>query len=82
MKRKFLSLFLLFGICFSLCVFSQGYNWYFKPEKDGKRPQLIPEASFVNDYSVITMGKENDKKIYLTFDAGYENGNVERIVDV
>ena len=28
-------------------------------------------------------GDDNDEKvIYLTFDAGYENGNVEKILDV
>lgn len=82
MKRKFLSFSIVFCICFSLCALSQGYNWYFKPEKDGKRPQCIPEADFIGDYNVITMGKENEKKIYLTFDAGYENGNVENIADI
>lgn len=82
MKRKFLIFTILLCACTSLCVFAQGYNWYFKPEKDGKRPVLVPEADFVDRYDVITMGKEDEKKIYLTFDAGYENGNVEKILDV
>ena len=63
-------------------VSAQGYSWYFKPKNDGSRPELCPEADFVKNYDVVTMGNEGEKKIYLTFDAGYENGNVEKILDV
>ena len=63
-------------------AYSQGYSWYFKPKNDGSRPQLCPEADFVKKHDTVTIGNENEKKIYLTFDAGYENGNVEKILDV
>lgn len=65
-------------------VFAQtGYSWYFKPAKDGVQPEIIPEASaYINNYKTIYMGDASSKKIYLTFDAGYENGNVEKILDV
>ena len=43
--------------------------------------------SFIEDYGGYYVDKKHgdgvaDKVIYLTFDAGYENGNVEKIVDV
>ena len=69
-------------IMLSLTVFSQGYSWYFKPKNDGSRPELCPEADFVGNYDTITIGNYAEKKIYLTFDAGYENGNVEKILDI
>ena len=75
----FMSCMVVLGLC--LCVSAQGYSWYFKPKNDGTRPELCPEADFVKNYDVITIGKE-EKKIYLTFDAGYENGNVEKILDI
>ena len=65
-----------------LSVTSFAYGWYFKGADDGKRPLLCPEAGFVDNYNVIKIGAEDKKKIYLTFDAGYENGNVEKILDI
>lgn len=76
----FMSLVLMFVFCNS--VFAKNFSWYFKPARDGKRPELCPEAYFVKNYDAITIGEENNKKIYLTFDAGYENGNVEEILDI
>ncbi len=62
-----------------------GYNWYCKNNDKGVGPELPSEFSFVNEnggYYLDTKADENDKVIYLTFDAGYENGNIERILDV
>ncbi len=63
-------------------VWAQEYNWYFKSSGNGKRPVVCPEADFVSKYPVISMAREGEKKLYLTFDAGYENGNVEKILDI
>lgn len=57
------------------------YNWYFKKTSGGIRPQIPSEMSFIENYDGYFLGKD-EKVIYLTFDAGYENGNVERILDV
>ncbi len=67
---------------FSFGAGAAGYSWYFKPKNDGSRPELCPEADFVKNYDTVTIGNEGEKKIYLTFDAGYENGNVEKILDI
>ena len=52
-------------------------NWYFVSRSPNARPELpaLPQESG------LAIGKE-DKVLYLTFDAGYENGNVEKIVDI
>ena len=81
MSSRIFTLFVLV-IFMSSVVFAQGYSWYFKASNEGKRPVLCPEADFVKNYNTITIGGEGQKKIYLTFDAGYENGNVEKILDV
>jgi len=57
------------------------YNWYFKKTTGGVRPEIPAEMSFVRDYNGYFLG-EDEPIIYLTFDAGYENGNVEKILDV
>lgn len=67
---------------FALSLTSQAYGWYFKPQGEGKQPLLCPEADFTDKYGVIKIGSPDEKKIYLTFDAGYENGNVEKILDI
>ncbi|MBQ7399046.1 MAG: polysaccharide deacetylase family protein [Clostridia bacterium] len=84
MNKKTLCLFMSFIMTMLLCIssFASGFSWYFKPKSDGGRPELCPEADFVNKYNTVTIGNEGEKKIYLTFDAGYENGNVEKILDI
>ena len=84
MNKRLHGLFMLMLLMLVLCntVWAKSYSWYFKPARDGGRPGLCPEADFVNNYDVVSMGNGDEKKIYLTFDAGYENGNVEKILDI
>ena len=70
------------AMLFAINAIASGFSWYFKPSKDGERPMLCPEADFVDKYKTVTAGKSDEKKLYLTFDAGYENGNVEKILDI
>jgi peptidoglycan-N-acetylmuramic acid deacetylase len=61
------------------------YGWYFKKEENGKQPKISAELSFIEKYNgkwIDNSVNDDDKVIYLTFDAGYENGNVEKILDV
>lgn len=57
------------------------YNWYFKQTVKGEQPVVCDNVDFLDKYDLIYMGNANDKKIYLTFDMGYENGNTEKILD-
>ena len=64
---------------------NKSISWYCKRTKDHSLPPLADELKFVEDYNTFWCDKNvasNDKVIYLTFDAGYENGNVKRIVDI
>ena len=57
------------------------YDWYFKPTDDNTQPELCPEARFLQNYPVITIGDSNTQDIYLTFDAGYDKGTHTKILD-
>ena len=63
-------------------------NWYCKRSKDGNQPPVPQEFSFVEKHNAYYIDRKHsdkeasEKVIYLTFDAGYENGNVEKILDI
>ncbi len=62
----------------------KAYNWYCKNNDKHEIPTLDPDFSFINKYGGYYAdldAKNSDKVIYLTFDAGYENGNIEKILD-
>lgn len=63
------------------------YSWYCKRNKEHKQPTVDSNMSFIDGYDVYYVDKNHSEKnqekvIYLTFDAGYENGNIEKILDV
>lgn len=61
----------------------RGFGWYCMRKKDHARPVCEPEMAFISEHSGYFIGGDpDDKVLYLTFDAGYENGNVRRIVEV
>ena len=87
--KKTSSVLLLFLMLFSLFAFlasaEQSYSWYIK-RNGHQRPQFPREAEFVSAHNGYYIDErkcdsDSDKVIYITFDAGYENGNVERILD-
>ncbi len=62
-----------------------GKNWYVA-RSGNKRPSLPYDHAIVEQYDAYYIDKgvtdTSDKKIlYLTFDAGYENGNVESVLN-
>ena len=59
----------------------QEYSWYFNPRNDGKQPSPIKEIDFFKLYDSYYVGNPDEKVIYLTFDAGYENGTANQILD-
>lgn len=56
-------------------------NWYFRHTKDGVRPPVPAEMSYISEHNGYYLGPD-EKVIYLTFDAGYENGNIKKILDI
>ncbi|MBQ3954814.1 MAG: polysaccharide deacetylase family protein [Clostridia bacterium] len=57
-----------------------GYSWYAAHQKDGKRPPAPAEIPPVGEHGGYYLGAD-EPVVYLTFDAGYENGNVAKILD-
>lgn len=58
------------------------YKWYFKPREDNKQPEKNTEMEFIYDYDSYYIGSPQEKVIYLTFDAGFENGYTAKILDI
>ena len=57
-------------------------SWYCKREKEHVRPSADPNMAYIEEENGFFIGRDPDEKvIYLTFDAGYENGNITRILD-
>ena len=92
-KIRKLSLFFTIALVFNICACVEAeasgeYSWYCKRAKDHIQPSLPTEFEFINEYDCMyidTAHTEPDaaeKKVYLTFDAGYENGNIEKILNV
>ena len=68
-------------------ISSKPYNWYCCHVKDGTQPKCDANIAFIEKYNGYYIDKRyedpscEDKVIYLTFDAGYENGNIAKILD-
>ena len=58
----------------------ESYGWYCK-RTGHDTPILESRFSFISDHGGYFLGDPREKVLYLTFDAGYENGNIERILD-
>ena len=78
-KRVFVTLLLILTL--TVVVSAEPVHWYVKNNTEHKRPQLDSALSVINGHNACYLGKD-EKVIYLTFDAGYENGNVEKILDI
>lgn len=61
---------------------NEAFNFYCKRNSEHKTPTIDANISFISQNSGYYVGKDDEKVIYLTFDAGYENGNIERILNV
>lgn len=62
-------------------------SFYAKRNTEHRQPTLDPMFSYIEEYDAYYVDKAHgddcdERVLYLTFDAGYENGNIERILDV
>lgn len=56
--------------------------WGFVRKPNGVQPEFYgPHAKVLDNYEGIYVGNSEEKKIYLTFDEGYENGYTASILD-
>ncbi len=56
-------------------------NWGLSFQEEGKPPVANASADYLKQFDAYYAQDTDDKVIYLTFDAGYENGNTPAILD-
>ena len=56
--------------------------WGLSFQQEGQPPVGPASADVLKDYDAAYVGDTSQKVLYLTFDAGYENGCTEQILDV
>ena len=92
--KKIFATFLIISILLSFGITTSAnsetnakeYSWYVTRNKDHLQPKADTNMQFVEDYNGYYVNKNygdgsKEKVIYLTFDAGYENGNIESILN-
>ena len=57
-------------------------NWFFKQKGENTRPEILGGSDIPKNHNALFLGDENEKVVYLTFDAGYSNENVEATLDI
>lgn len=91
MKKIFIkaaALFFIMLISMNTSVFAAEKSFSWSVVRNGNlQPKFSPEFMSVEKHGGYYLDKSHgdessDKVLYLTFDAGYENGNVEKILDV
>ena len=56
-------------------------NWGLSFQEEGKPPVGNATPEYLKDFNAYYVNETDDKVIYRTFDAGYENGNTDAILD-
>lgn len=89
MKKK--DIFILFGaICAALLLALTQFAgrdietgaWGLSFRQEGQPPIGTAAADSLQKYDATYIGDTDEKVLYLTFDAGYENGCTEKILDI
>ena len=86
--KKIFTLFIILSLIltFSINVSAESFSWYIVRNKENKVPATDPRYGFIEKYNAFYFNKNynaqsEEKVIYLTFDAGYSNENLESILD-
>lgn len=56
-------------------------DWGLSFQSEGAPPVANASQEYLRNFDALYVGDANKKEIYITFDAGFENGNMERILD-
>jgi len=89
MRKK--DIFILFGaICAAIVLALTQFlgsaittgAWGLSFRQEGQPPIGNAEAAALKKYDAVYLGNTDEKVLYLTFDAGYENGCTEKILDI
>lgn len=57
-------------------------DWGLGNSDEGLQPTGNEDSTYLKQYDAYYVGSPNEKVIYLTFDAGYENGYTPKLLDV
>ncbi len=80
-KRGILIVFMAFLLLVSLAPSVDASGWGFKKNDDHTTPEIGSYQKMIEDTNSYYIGDATKKKVYLTFDAGYDNGNLQTILD-
>ena len=80
------SLMLVCALSLSCLAEGDALSWYCTRNKEHRQPVLGPDLAFAEQMGAYYVDRAHSEEsgervVYLTFDAGYENGNVARILD-
>lgn len=81
MRKKLFFVFILMFLIV-IPVSASSYGWGFSRNDNHKTPEIGKYAAEIKDTNSYYIGNPNKKIVYLTFDAGYDNGNLSQILDV
>lgn len=56
-------------------------DWGLSFQSEGAPPVANASQKYLRNFDALYVGDANQKEIYITFDAGFENDNTERILD-
>lgn len=56
-------------------------DWGLSFQSEGAPPVANASQEYLRNFDALYVGDANKKEIYITFDAGFENGNTEKILD-
>lgn len=62
-------------------ILAEASDWGLSFQEKGKAPVGNATADYLKDFHAYYVNETDEKIIYLTFDAGYENGNTAAILD-
>lgn len=81
MKKIFITIFVFVMVLLSIPS-TFAYGWGFKRNNNNVPPEIGKYASEIEGTSSYYVGDPDEKVVYLTFDAGYDNGVLGKILDV
>ena len=65
----------------ALAVSGEITNWGLSFQQEGQPPVANATADYLAQFDSLYCAQTQEKLLYITFDAGFENGNTEKILD-
>ena len=89
--KRLLSMLIILTTLFSSLSFSAfaknaSYAWFIR-RNGNNQPELCKEQEIIYKYGAYYLDRrlkdrDSERVIYLTYDAGYENGNIEKTLNI